>query len=172
MDIFDLSDLNAPEAFETGMEIDILHPVTSEPTGLKVKVRSFRSRRVEEIEHDIANKVLRKRSRDSSYVKTAWEMHEDATKILAATVVSWSGFEMNGEPLECTNENVTSVLGNRSLWFIRDQIDKAASDDRAFWATKAHEKTAAPPESDPVAIDASGADCGRPVKGKLVKATA
>ena len=119
-------------AFENGVEIEITHPVTSKPLGLKVKVASYASERVKAVQRRIANRSLRENKRNPKRTATVEELEEASTEILAAAVVGWSGFELKGKPLECNRENVLSVLNNPDLWFIREQIDKAADDVTAF----------------------------------------
>jgi len=120
------------EGFDKGVEIEILHPMTSKPTGLKVSVASYKSERVKRVERRIANQALREQARNPKRIRTVEEHEEKADEIIASAVVSWSGFEMKGKPLECTPENVLSVLQNTDLFFIKDQIDKAADDVTAF----------------------------------------
>lgn len=130
MDLSKFSGISS--AFEDGVEIDILHPTTNAKTGLKVKVASYQSERVNAVQRRIANRSLRDNKRNPKKTATVEELEEASTEILAAAVVGWSGFELKGKPIECNRENVLSVLNNPDLWFIREQIDKAADDVTAF----------------------------------------
>lgn len=130
MDLSKFSGISS--AFEDGVEIDILHPTTNAKTGLKVKVASYQSERVKAVQRRIANRSLRDNKRNPKKTATVEELEEASTEILAAAVVGWSGFELKGKPIECNRENVLSVLNNPDLWFIREQIDKAADDVTAF----------------------------------------
>lgn len=130
MDLSKFSGISS--AFEDGVEIDILHPITNAKTGLKVKVASYQSERVNAVQRRIANRSLRDNKRNPKKTATVEELEEASTEILAAAVVGWSGFELKGKPIECNRENVLSVLNNPDLWFIREQIDKAADDVTAF----------------------------------------
>lgn len=119
-------------AFEDGIEVEITHPVTSKPLGLTVRVASFNSERVKAVQRRIANRSLKDNKRNPKKSATVEELEEASNEILASAVIGWTGFELKGKPLECTRENVLSVLNNPDLWFIRDQIDKAADDVTAF----------------------------------------
>lgn len=119
-------------AFEDGVEIEIRHPVTSKPLGLTVTVASYQSERVKAVQRRIANRSIKENKRNPKRSATVEELEEAQNDILASAVVSWSGFEMKGKPLECNRENVLSVLNNPDLWFIREQIDKAADDITSF----------------------------------------
>lgn len=119
-------------AFEDGVEIEITHPVSAKPLGLKVTVASYQSERVKAVQRRIANRSLKDNKRNPKKSATVEELEEASSDIIASAVISWAGFELKGKPLECNRENVLSVLANPDLWFIRDQIDKAADDVTSF----------------------------------------
>lgn len=119
-------------AFEDGIEVEITHPVTSKPLGMKVTVASFQSERVKAVQRRVANRSLKENKRNPKKSATVEELEEASSEILASAVLGWSGFELKGKPLECNRENVLSVLSNPDLWFIREQIDKAADDVTSF----------------------------------------
>lgn len=130
MDLSKFSGLS--NAFEDGIEIEITHPVSAKPLGLKVTVASYQSERVKAVQRRIANRSLKDNKRNPKKSATVEELEEASSEILASAVLGWSGFELKGKPLECNRENVLSVLSNPDLWFIREQIDKAADDVTAF----------------------------------------
>lgn len=123
-------------AFDEGVEIDILFPVNhakaGQKTGLRVTVASYQSERVKKVQRRLANAAMRENKRNPKKVSTAEEVEEKAHEIVAAAVLAWDGFELGKEPLACTPENVLMVLDNPDLWFIGEQIDKAADDQTAF----------------------------------------
>jgi hypothetical protein len=80
----------------------------------------------------MANAALRDQKRNPKKTATVEEIEEKTTDIIVAAVLSWEGFEKDGKPLECTPENVRMVVENPDLWFIAEQIDKAADDQLAF----------------------------------------
>jgi hypothetical protein len=120
------------KSFDEGVEIEIKHPKTGAGTGLKVRVASYEGERVKRVQRKMANAAIRESKRNPKKIGTVEEIEEKALEITAAAVVSWSGFTLNGKPLECTPENVLTVLGNPDLFFIREQIDKAAEDQASF----------------------------------------
>ncbi|WP_290497620.1 hypothetical protein [Hyphomonas sp. UBA4494] len=130
MDISSFSGL--AKSFDDGMEVEILHPVTGKPTGLSVRVASYQSERVKAAQRRMANAALRDQKRNPKKTATVEEIEEKTTDIIVAAVLSWEGFEKDGKPLECTPENVRMVVENPDLWFIAEQIDKAADDQLAF----------------------------------------
>lgn len=130
MDISSFSGL--AKSFDDGVEVEILHPVTGKATGLCVRVASYQSERVKAAQRRMANAALRDQKRNPKKTATVEEIEEKTTDIIVAAVLSWEGFEKDGKPLECTPENVRMVVENPDLWFIAEQIDKAADDQLAF----------------------------------------
>ena len=63
---------------------------------------------------------------------TAEELSEDGLAMLVFCVTAWTGFRSGGKPLECNSTNVRTLLEDRSLVWIRDQIDRAVGDDTAY----------------------------------------
>lgn len=120
------------KSFDEGIEIEITHPKTGVGTGLKVRVASYSSERVKRVQRRLTNVAIRENKRNPKKVGTVEELEERAVEITAAAVVDWSGFMLNGAALPCTPENVLTVLSNPDLWFISEQIDKAADDQASF----------------------------------------
>ena len=130
MDLSTFSGLS--QRFDEGVEVEIRHPVTEKKLGLTVRVASYQSERVKKIMRRQANAAMKERQRNPKKAMTVEQAEERSHEIIIAAVVDWSGFEMKGEPLECTPENVRAVIENPDLWWIGEQIDKAAEDQAAF----------------------------------------
>lgn len=120
------------KGFDEGIEVEIRHPVTGEKLGLSVRVASYQSERVKKVQRKLANVAMREQRRNPKKAATVDEVEEKAHDIMVAAIISWSGFERDGKPLDCTPENVRAVLSNPDLWFIAEQIDKAAEDQQGF----------------------------------------
>lgn len=112
-------------------EIQILHPKTSEPTGLVIrllppthpKVRAARDRAIQE-----NIQAARKRVTLSEADKET-----SAVKQLAPAVEGWEwtgDAEFKGEKLAFNEANVHAVL---KVEWIRNQIDKELGDEAAFF---------------------------------------
>lgn len=119
------------KSFDDGIEIDI-KDAFGNPTDLKVRVASYQSDRVKKLSRKMADKAMLERKKNPKRIKTVAEMEEDGNDLMVCAVISWSGFEVNGKVLECTPENVRSVITNKDLFFIRRQIDEAADDQAGF----------------------------------------
>ncbi|WP_309086389.1 hypothetical protein [Chelativorans sp.] len=120
------------KTFDEGVEVDIRHPVTGEKLGMTVTVASYQSERVKKLQRKMANQALREQRRNPKKAATIEEVEEKAHDLMVAAVISWTGFERDGKELPCTPENVRAVVSNPDLWFIAEQIDKAAEDSQAF----------------------------------------
>ncbi len=122
----------AAKAFDDGFDVDIVHPTTGQKLGMKVRVASYQSQKVREVQRRLANANIRDQKRNPKKTQTVEEVEERAIDVMVAAVLSWEGFERAGKPIECTRENVRAVLANPDLWFIGEQIDRAADDQQAF----------------------------------------
>ncbi|GAA5666908.1 MULTISPECIES: hypothetical protein [Brucella] len=122
----------AAKAFDEGFEVDIVHPTTGKKLGMKVRVASYQSQRVRDVQRRLANANIRDQKRNPKKVQTVEEIEDRAIDVMVAAVLSWEGFERGGKAIECTTENVRAVLTNPDLWFIAEQIDAAADNQLAF----------------------------------------
>lgn len=122
----------AAKAFDEGFEVDIVHPTTGKKLDMKVRVASYQSQRVRDVQRRLANANIRDQKRNPKKVQTVEEIEDHAVDVMVAAVLSWEGFERGGKAIECTTENVRAVLTNPDLWFIAEQIDAAADNQLAF----------------------------------------
>jgi hypothetical protein len=60
-------------------------------------------------------------------------LEADGLKVMVASIISWSGVEENGQPIEFSTEAATDVLTR--FPFIREQIDAVVGDRAGFIAT-------------------------------------
>ncbi|UXN64408.1 hypothetical protein N8E89_00515 [Phyllobacterium sp. A18/5-2] len=129
---FELSQFDGTAAkLEGGYELDILHPVTGEKTGLVIKVASYRSERVKRVQRRLANAAIREGKKNPKKIGTIEEIEEKTNEIVAASVISWN-LTQDGKPVECTPDSVLKVISNPDYFFIGEQIDKAADEDAHF----------------------------------------
>lgn len=122
-DLNKLEDLAA--SMEAGEVLEIVHPVTGEPTGFKIRVAAMDSERVKRVQRVIANNNLRKQNRKP----TIEEIETNGRKVTAAAIISWEGLERDGKPMDCTPENIAAVIANP---LIMRQIDEFTSDASNF----------------------------------------
>lgn len=131
---FDLSSLDAGVSRqEEGIPVDIRHPATGKPLGITITVASYESERVKAVAREMGNQLLLQQRRNPKKADSV-EAHEERTfRIALAAIIGWEGVEMAGKPLPFSRENARTVLERYP--FIAEQIDAAAGDRAAFFAT-------------------------------------
>ena len=72
------------------------------------------------------DRLIRNRNRRP----TVSEIEQDALKLSAASIISWTGIIIGGKDIELSKENAEMVLTNYP--FIRDQVDTAVNDRSLF----------------------------------------
>lgn len=120
------------KSFDDGLRVEIRHPVTGEKLGMAVTVASYQSERVKKVQRKLANAAMREQRRNPKKAATVDEVEDKAHDLMCAAVLSWEGFERDGKELPCTPENVRAVITSPDLFFISEQIDRAAEDQQAF----------------------------------------
>ena len=123
-------------ALEDGVPIPIKN-AAGKPTDIKFRIRSFESEPVKRVQRAFAEAVRRERRSDPNYTPTVEENEKLVLDMLCATVVSWSGIESGGKPLEFTPDNLRMVLDK--FPFIRRQVDRAAGDEARFFTAKSED---------------------------------
>jgi len=112
---------------EEGLEVVIRHPLDPDiETGMVIVIAGPDSEKRLKAQRVSIDARLKRGKRKL----TAEEIEQDAKKILARSVLSWSGFVENGQALECTVENVMHVFTKYK--FIHEQVDEVANDRASF----------------------------------------
>lgn len=114
-------------AQEEGIVVDILHPVTGDPIGMSVQVAGPDSERARKARQAVMNANMR--SNAASRPK-ANELEESQRKVIAKSVISWIGVELDGKELDCTTDNVIKVFADYP--FIYEQVSGAAANRAGF----------------------------------------
>ena len=115
---------------DKGKELNLLHPVTGEPTGMKLVIAGPDSRIQKDARFELADE-LRK---ISSYArgKLSAEDHDRlVVGMLAKCIISWEITE-NGKGLELKHVNAVRLL-MAGTW-VREQVDEFAA-SRALYYT-------------------------------------
>jgi hypothetical protein len=122
---FDLSDLGGlSDAQEAGIDVSITHPKTGEPLGIVIKVAGPDSKKQQKARTAVLNDRVEKKIRKV----TGDRLTEEATSLVANSILGWSGVEIDGAAVPFTVENAVMVF---TRWpFIREQV-QSVSDDRA-----------------------------------------
>lgn len=111
--------------------VDLKHPGTGAPLGIKLELRSMDSDEVKAVERGLRNKAMKSGRNGIS----AEKVDDNTAAILAATIVSWTfcgDAELGGDKKPACNEANKKKLV--SVPPIAKQIDAAIGDEAAFFA--------------------------------------
>lgn len=130
-----MADFNTVET--TDHSIEIVHPGTGEPIGLRVTLRPNTAPEVKAIEKKWMDSGLKNASKRVPL--TAETVERRALDMLVALVGGWQWVEdaegkpgsVNGEQPECTPVNVRKLLTDYP--WLKKQIDQEAAVDSAFF---------------------------------------
>lgn len=112
-------------------EVEILHPVTNKPTGIKVVLLSRYHPDIKAMVRKIQDTRMAQARRNKPM--DAATIEDETLEVLAASVKSWQGLDRDGEALACTRENVLDLLRNPGYQWMRRQIDESLGNDALFF---------------------------------------
>lgn len=130
----DLAKLDLVEHANGSQRMTVNHPVTgdelttSNGDAVYIEVLGADSSKMRAEMSDRARKQIAKRN---STINTIEEAEKASSELLASIIVTWYGIEENGEPIECTRENIIRVLTKYS--WLRLQIDAFVSNRANFF---------------------------------------
>lgn len=118
--------------------VDLLHPGTKEPIGLRITVMSVNDDRMKRIRDRIANDGLKREAKGRNW--KADEIRDNRIELLVSATLEWEWYtpeggepgSFNGEQLEFNMKNARTVY---ELWWVRDQIEEKVGDTEAFFRT-------------------------------------
>lgn len=128
--MFDLAQFETFD-FEQVSELEIIHPVTGQTTGLVVGVRSYRSEAVKRVQRRLGNAAILANKKNPRKAGTVEEVEEKTNEIVAAAVAHWN-MTNGGQPVPATPESVMKILSDPRFFFIAEQIDARADEDARF----------------------------------------
>lgn len=127
-DLSDFADLIRVQ--DDGIDVDILHPKSGESIGMTIRVAGPDSERQKKARTAVNNdRLLKLRNKRV----TATELESDNLKVVAASIISWSGVIENGQTVMLTTESATDILTRYP--FILDQINSMVGDRAGFIKT-------------------------------------
>lgn len=137
---FDLSSLIRHDT----LTVDILHPITGEPTGMRVEVASADSPRYREATRAILEKAAASLPRGGQRARKAAlrDMESDALDLLVACTISWTGVVERGVEVPLTVENARRLFTTHP--WLRRQMDEVMQDRASFFEEKPSTSSASP----------------------------
>ena len=119
--MFDLSFLDAmQERQNQGVEFPIVDAARQD-TGIRVKVAG----RDSDAQRKARDEIMQHLINSGGDHRTVADRQRNNIDILASAILDWSGVHRNGKPVECTMEEVVSLLTRYPV--VRDQVDIYAS---------------------------------------------
>ena len=113
----DLAKLDIVSPANEGVWMELEHPVTGEPLGVKIKLAGTDSDYYKKELRRQQNKRLKKGIRNIN----AEELEAEAVELLVACTLDWEGVELEGQALECNPENVRKIY--KKFPWIKEQVD-------------------------------------------------
>jgi hypothetical protein len=128
----DIAELKPVERF-----VDILHPVTDKPIGVRVSLVSFADKSLKKTKHRLINEQTDRNKRGKTI--KADEIEENSIDLTFAAMRGWDWTKgddgkpatFKGEKPEFTKPNVEKVF-DELPWF-QTQVEEAISDEKAFF---------------------------------------
>jgi len=113
--------------------IEIMHPKTDEPIGLKVYLVSFDDEKVKKVRRKFLDEKLRLEARNKHF--NAEEIEENNLAMMFAAMTGWewsNDLTLDGDKQPAFNQkNVYTVL--KKIPFVASQIEKEVVDEKAFF---------------------------------------
>ncbi len=123
----DLNDLKPTERL-----VEILHPGTGEPIGIRVSIMSITDERMNKLRRKIQDERLRLETRGKNFKSDDVEENRNHLSFAAMTAWDWYGdITFDGVKPAFNQSQVSKVL-TAFPWF-RDQVEEAISDEKAFF---------------------------------------
>jgi len=124
----DLSKLNS----EDEATLEIVHPSTGEPLGIKITVAGIDSKIYREAQRKVSNKRLKQTFGRGVVNKTPTveEFEAETVDILAKCTMSWQNIVWEEKELPCNYENAKMIY-IKLIW-LRDQVDAFINDRANF----------------------------------------
>jgi hypothetical protein len=113
-------------------KIEIVHPGTKEPIGVRVSLMSYDDERLKKVRRQITDRRLADQQKNKPLKSD--EAEENGNKLLFAAMTGWEWYDgatFKGEMPDFTPRNVSEVFSELP-WF-RAQVDTAVADEESFF---------------------------------------
>ncbi|RKH05073.1 hypothetical protein [Corallococcus carmarthensis] len=137
---FDLSSLIHHDT----LTVDILHPVTGQPTGMQVEVAGMDSPRYRDATRSLIDRATASAPRAGRRARqeVPRDMEADALELLVSCTVSWTGVMEHGAAVPLTPDNARRLF-TAHPW-LRRQVDEAVGDRASFFEEKPSDSSTSP----------------------------
>ena len=125
-------DISVIKPVSEGLPVEIVHPATSEPLGITVRVRSSEEKVVKDVARQFLDKQTKLKARGKDLSTDDYELWR--IKTLQTSIISWTwgkDVSWNGKKPEPDVEFLTELV-QTATWFA-EQIEDVARDTSAFF---------------------------------------
>ena len=126
----DLAALDTARVADEGRELELVHPQTGEPVGIRITIRGTDSdayRRALLAQQRVSMERL---TRNRKQRKTPEELEDESIDVLATLTTGWAPFNLEGKPYPYSHANAVALY--RRFRWIREQADAFAGDRANF----------------------------------------
>lgn len=150
--MLDLSQLDTSKSADAGVAVEILHPVTRVPLGVRILVFGTDSEIYRSHLRRRQNRTMERAKRGRGQAVTAEELENESTDLLVACTKGWEADVVEGDGeektvttvaaipfgaeglLPCTPENVRRIYAHPGFRWLREQVDAEIGDRANFLA--------------------------------------
>jgi len=129
---FDISSLDVVKAANDGANVELVHPVSGEGLGIRVRVIGKDSDEFRRLIAAQSRRRVQRMAKQGRGVKAPdqEEIEHENVDLLAASTLGWEGMVYEGKELPFTRENAVMVY-SKYPW-VREQVDVAIGDRSLF----------------------------------------
>ena len=142
-----LAALNTKTAADQGILVDIVHPSTQIPLGIRFRVLGTDSDVFRRISREQQRRQTEKQRKSRGiYLAPPEEQESNGLELLTALTIGWEQdivtddktitkpeLELNeGEFIACTPENIRRIYSDPGFSWLKEQVDSAIGDRRSF----------------------------------------
>lgn len=134
--MLDLANLDTTKLSEDGATLEVRHPSTGailsngDGRAVTIVLAGMDSNRARKSERQATNRRLKASGRGRGLGLTGDDLDNDALDLLAACTLAWSGFDLEGQPLECNPDNARKLY--RQFPWLREQAQQFVEDRSNF----------------------------------------
>lgn len=138
---FDFGDLDTKTSAEAGTVVHLEHPGTGDPlydekqNAITITVLGSDSDKVRGVARKQADKRFEQARKSRGLAIDSASIESDAIARMVAATVAWSGVKLDGEVLECTEQNARKLYSDPRFPWIAEQVEKAIEDRQRFFKT-------------------------------------
>lgn len=130
----DIRDIDFSDLKPSEREIEIKHPVTEEPLGLRFRIMSFDDDRMKRVRRQLRDKNISLSRKSKAF--SAAEEEENANLLMFTAILGWEWHgdmlnRTNGEGMDFNQRNFNYVVNE--LVIVRNQLLEVFNEDKDFF---------------------------------------